>query len=276
MIQKFTPHLLITFLIGLLADSRNYLLKNFLIKTFLRIYKPNLEEAIYSDINQYHSYNDFFTRKLKNRNVDESYNSFISPVDGEIVDHGFVEEQQLIQAKKYLYPLDELIGKDSVNKYSDGYFMTIYLAPTDYHRIHCPFKGKIISSMHLGKSLYSVNKNAQETIPKLYIKNERSVLHINSAMMNYALVSVGASVVGSIVPFWNSKPEHSRHDLMEEWNIGPKEDESIVEIGDELAHFRMGSTVILIFEDSKKLDLDSLNENKRVKFGSKLISLKNL
>ena len=49
-----------------------------------------------------------------------------------------------------------------------------------------------------------------------------------------------------------------------------------VEIGDELAHFRMGSTVILIFEDSKKLDLDSLNENKRVKFGSKLISLKNL
>ena len=208
--------------------------------------------------------------------MDESYNGFISPVDGEIVDHGFVEEQQLIQAKKYLYPLDELIGKDSVNKYSDGYFMTIYLAPTDYHRIHCPFKGKIISSMHLGKSLYSVNKNAQETIPKLYIKNERSVLHINSAMMNYALVSVGASVVGSIVPFWNSKPEHSRHDLMEEWNIGPKEDESNVEIGDELAHFRMGSTVILIFEDSKKLDLDSLNENKRVKFGSKLISLKNL
>ena len=63
---------------------------------------------------------------------------------------------------------------------------------------------------------------------------------------------------------------------MEEWNIGPKEDESNVEIGDELAHFRMGSTVILIFEDSKKLDLDSLNENKRVKFGSKLISLKNL
>jgi phosphatidylserine decarboxylase len=163
-----------------------------------------------------------------------------------------------------------------VNKYRDGYFMTIYLAPTDYHRIHCPLKGKIISSMHLGKSLYSVNKNAQETIPKLYIKNERSVLHINSAMMNYALVSVGASVVGSIVPFWNSKPAHSRHDLIEEWNIGPKEEECNVEIGDELAHFRMGSTVILIFEDSKKLDLDSLNENKRVKFGSKLISLKNL
>ena len=72
MIQKFTPHLLITFFIGLLADSKNYLLKNFLIKTFLRIYKPNLEEAIYSDINKYNSYNDFFTRKLKNREVSES------------------------------------------------------------------------------------------------------------------------------------------------------------------------------------------------------------
>jgi hypothetical protein len=38
----------------------------------------------------------------------------------------------------------------------------------------------------------------------------------------------------------------------------------------------MGSTVILLFEDTKKLDLDSLNQKKRVKFGAELISLKNL
>jgi hypothetical protein len=38
----------------------------------------------------------------------------------------------------------------------------------------------------------------------------------------------------------------------------------------------MGSTVILIFENLENIDLDSLNENMRVKFGDKLLSLKNI
>ena len=131
-------------------------------------------------------------------------------------------------------------------------------------------------SIHFGSSLFSVNKKAQETIPKLYIKNERSVLHLSSNIFDYALVSVGASVVCSIVPFWGSQKTSSRNNLIREWNRGPDESESSIRKGDELAHFKMGSTVILLFEDSKKLDLDSLNQKKRVKFGAELISLKNL
>ena len=61
--------------------------------------------------------------------------------------------------------------------------MTIYLAPTDYHRIHCPLYKVRSIHLHLGSLSFSVNKKAQETIPKLYIKNERSVLHIKLGIL---------------------------------------------------------------------------------------------
>ena len=112
--HKLVPHLLLTLLLGLLANSKVRIIKNILIKGFIWLYKPDLNEAIHSDIEKYSSYNDFFTRKLKygSRIIDNVNTSFISPVDGEIVDHGLIEERQLIQAKKFNYSLEDLIGRD--------------------------------------------------------------------------------------------------------------------------------------------------------------------
>ena len=81
--------------------------------------------------------------------------------------------------------------------------------------------------------------------------------------------------MGSIVPFWSVDDNASRSKLINEWKKGPS-DKKQIKKGDELAHFKMGSTIILLFEDSSKLDLDSLIENKLVKFGNKLVSLKNI
>jgi len=275
--QKFIPHILLTFLLGFLANSQIRIVKNILIKAFIAFYKPNLDEAIHSDIKKYSSYNDFFSRKLKAdaRRIDESEEVIISPVDGEIVDHGYMINNQLIQAKKYNYEFEELTGEKDSREYENAYFITIYLAPTDYHRIHCPFDAKISNSIHLGSSLFGVNKNAQQSIPNLYVKNERSVLHLISDNFEYVLVSVGASVVGSIVPFWSNNDKTSRSELIQDWRNGPQE-ERLIKKGEELAHFRMGSTVILIFKDSDLLDLDSLKENKLVKFGDKLVRLKTI
>ena len=275
--HKLIPHIFLTFFLGALANNRVRFLKNFLIRIFISIYKPNMDEAIHSDINKYTCYNDFFTRRLKEgaRKIDSSNNVFISPVDGEIVDHGRIKGGQLIQAKDYKYSLNDLTGKDFEDNLDEGYFITIYLAPTDYHRIHCPFEGKITTSRHLGKSLFSVNKAAQGAIPNLYIKNERSVIEIDSEEFKYTIVSVGASVVGSIVPYWSGRERITRNELIEDWNNGPTEKTKIRK-GDELAHFRMGSTVIIVFKNAKNIDLDSLKENMRVKFGDKLLSLKNI
>jgi phosphatidylserine decarboxylase len=261
------------------ANSKNKVIKGFLINAFIFLYRPKLEECLVSDIKDFPTYNSFFIRELKkeSRPIENSELTIVSPVDGTIVDHGIVESNMLIQAKRHKYPVHELVGgKSESAQGAKQYFITIYLAPTDYHRIHCPYGGLISSASHLGKSLFSVNKKAQENIPHLYIKNERAVMKIENNLLSYSLVSVGASIVGSIVPFWSDSGTKTRKDYINEWNDGPQEIQKQVLKGQELAHFKMGSTVILIIEDSSKLDLNSLTTNKTVKFGSKLINLKNI
>ena len=277
--QSFIPHLILTKLMGRLADSENRIIKGLLIKLFMWIYRPSLEESEISEIKEFPTYNSFFTRKLKKeaRPIEKSKLSIVSPVDGIIIDHGFIENDMLIQAKKHYYSVEDLLGEKVAKKSnSKQYFITIYLAPTDYHRIHCPYEGYISSTKHMGKLLFSVNTKAQDNIPNLYIKNERTVMKVKNNLISYSLVSVGASIVGSIVPFWSNDASKSRKDLITEWNKGPEEKMKEVLKGQEIAHFKMGSTVILILNDSSKLDLHSLTTNKTVKFGTKLINLKNL
>ncbi len=277
--QSFIPHLILTKLMGRLAGSENRIIKGLLIQLFMWIYRPSLEESEISEIKEFPTYNSFFTRKLKKeaRPVEKSKLSIVSPVDGIIIDHGFIENDMLIQAKKHYYSVEDLLGEKVAKKSnSKQYFITIYLAPTDYHRIHCPYEGYISSTKHMGKLLFSVNTKAQENIPNLYIKNERTVIKVKNNLISYSLVSVGASIVGSIVPFWSNDASKSRKDLITEWNKGPEEKMKEVLKGQEIAHFKMGSTVILILNDSSKLDLHSLTTNKTVKFGTKLINLKNL
>ena len=278
-LQNLIPHHFLTFCVGKLASSKNKTLKNILIRTFIKLYKPDLSLAKLKRPENYKTYNDFFIRELKDfvRPLDTSINAVCSPVDGSIVDYGLIDSGQLIQAKKFKYELTDLMGDPLITEELEGgVFITIYLAPTDYHRIHCPLAGKIIKSNHMGDSLYSVNLDAQTSIPSLYIKNERASMVIQSREFSYGLVAVGASIVGSIVPFWSDPESKTRKDYVNEWNIGPLEAKKHALKGQELAHFRMGSTVILIIEDSSKLDLNSLTTNKTVKFGSKLINLKNL
>ena len=154
-----------------------------------------------------------------------------------------------------------------------GIFITIYLAPTDYHRIHCPLAGKIIKSNHMGDSLYSVNLNAQTSIPLCTLKMKGPVWSFNQVEFSYGLVAVGASIVGSIVPFWEKRDLKKRSSFKESWNNGPEEDSKIVNKGQELAYFKMGSTVILLFPKVAKLNINSLYQNKTVKFGERLAEI---
>jgi len=261
---------------GKLASSNNLLIKNILIKGFIAIYKPDLADVKYQDLKKFSTYNEFFVRELSSgaRPICKEENIITSPVDGTIVDFGEIKNGSLIQAKTIHYSLSELLGcQDLAEKFFEGFFVTIYLAPTDYHRIHCPFEGEIILTDHFGLDLFSVNASAQTSISSLYIKNERSVMVIGSEKIQYGLVSVGASIVGSIVPFWLENDDGKRSSLIKAWKNGPKEDVKNLKKGQEIAHFRMGSTVILLMPSANKLNINSLYENKTVKFGEKLVEL---
>jgi phosphatidylserine decarboxylase len=275
--MRFIPNRFLTFVMGKLAASNNYLIKTILIKGFIQIYDPDLSLIKKENIKEFKSYNDFFIRELKanSRHIEQSENIITSPVDGTVVDFGKIIEDNLIQAKEFKYSISDLLGNvDLGAKFRNGLFVTIYLAPTDYHRIHSPYAGKIISSNHMGTSLHSVNDRAQRLIPSLYVKNERGLVVVESKKLSYALVSVGASVVGSIVPFWSKNKIKFRNDLIKQWRKGPEENQKYVKKGQEIAHFRMGSTVILLLPEANKININSLYQNKTVKFGEKLIELK--
>ncbi len=275
--MRFIPNRFLTFVMGKLAASNNYLIKTILIKGFIQIYDPDLSLIKKENIKEFKSYNDFFIRELKanSRPIEQSENIITSPVDGTVVDFGKIIEDNLIQAKEFKYSISDLLGNvDLGAKFRNGLFVTIYLAPTDYHRIHSPCDGKIISSNHMGTSLHSVNDRAQRLIPSLYVKNERGLVVVESKKLSYALVSVGASVVGSIVPFWSKNKIKFRNDLIKQWRKGPEENQKYVKKGQEIAHFRMGSTVILLLPEANKININSLYQNKTVKFGEKLIELK--
>ena len=107
----------------------------------------------------------------------------------------------------------------------------------------------------------------------LYIKNERALIKVNHELLSYSLVSIGASIVGSIVPFWTNGKTKSRKDYIREWEVGPEESKKNVIKGQELAHFKMGSTVILLLEEKLNLNSDYLEELKPVKLGETLFKL---
>lgn len=275
-LRPLVPFRGLTVLAGYFSNLESPLIKGLLIKLFCYFYKPDLTESIESDTNKYNSFNEFFTRKLKSgsRPINPDVNIITSPVDGTVVQLGNIVKETLIQAKGITYSVSDLIKDKSLAKtFKEGFFITIYLAPTNYHRIHSPFGGTIEKTKYLEGNLYSVNAKSTQKIKSLYSNNERTFCYIKSDNFYYGLVSVGAAMVGSIVPFWNTETKPTKRSLIGMWNEGPENDIKAVNKGQELGYFQMGSTVILLFPSGIEADKNFLYESKAVKFGEELINL---
>ena len=275
-LRPLIPFRILTVLAGYFSNLESFFIKDFLIGVFCYFYKPNLKESLESDIKEFKSFNDFFTRKLKteSRPINPDINIITSPVDGMVVQLGKIEKETLIQAKGIKYNLDSLIKDKTLAKtFRNGFFVTIYLAPKNYHRIHSPFSGTIEETRYLEGKLHSVNSKSTRKIKSLYSNNERTFCYVKSDNFYYGLVSVGAAMVGSIVPFWNTETKSKKRNLVDLWNEGPEENLKAVSKGQELGYFQMGSTVILLLPSGIEADKNFLYESKAVKFGEELINL---
>ena len=275
-IRSLVPFRQLTAFAGLISRSENQLIKKILISWFCYFYKPNLDESVNKKPQDFRSFNDFFTRKLelKSRPINQGADIITSPVDGVVVSLGNLKKGALIQAKGISYEVSELIQDHSLeNNFKNGCYVTIYLAPINYHRIHFPFGGTIEKTKYLEGNLYSVNASSARRIKSLYSKNERTFTFVKSESFSYGLVSVGAAMVGSIVPFWNEEINSKKEHLVDLWNQGPEEDLLRVSKGEELGYFQMGSTVILLFPSDIQIDKNFLYEAKPVKFGEELINI---
>ena len=275
-IRPLLPFKPLTALAGYFSNLETPFIKSLLIGIFCYFYKPDLKESVESDSKKYKSFNDFFTRKLKSesRPINPDVNIITSPVDGIVAQLGKIEKENLIQAKGIKYSLGDLIEDKKLAKtFQNGFFITIYLAPINYHRIHSPFNGTIEETKYLEGNLYSVNAQSTRRIKSLYSSNERTFCYVRSDNFYFGLVIVGAAMVGSIVPFWNTETKPTKRNLINMWNEGPKKDLKAVSKGQELGYFQMGSTVILLLPSGIEADKNFLYESKAVKFGEELINL---
>ena len=130
-----------------------------LVRWFVRKYGVDMSEAAVSDVTTYRSFNDFFTRALKEGARPIADADLVCPVDGTISQFGRIEHDQILQAKGHRYSTTALVGGDHelAARFHDGSFATLYLSPKDYHRIHMPCDGVLVRMIHVPGALFSVN-----------------------------------------------------------------------------------------------------------------------
>lgn len=246
-LHKHLPQHVLSKIVGWLATREWGLLTQWTIRFFIFHYGIDMQEAEYSDIRRYPSFNIFFTRHLKRewRPITIEPDAIASPVDGVISEIGLITGDKIIQAKNRYYTVAELIGDSfRANLFLEGNFFTVYLAPKNYHRIHMPMDGRLLEMVHIPGELFSVNPASVQTTPRLFARNERAVCLFETETSLMAIVLVGAILVGSINTVWHGTVASIPgrfvvHDYLDK-NLRFKR-------GDEIGHFKMGSTVILLF-----------------------------
>jgi len=237
-------------MVGKLAAAKAGGLTTALIKLFIKQYKIDMSEAKYPDPAHYKTFNEFFTRPLKEgiRPLAEENDIIAHPVDGAISQLGDVVDGQIIQAKGHDYSLQALLGgkEEDTAPFLGGKFATIYLAPKDYHRIHMPVDGTLSKMIYVPGDLFSVNPLTAQNVPNLFARNERVVAIFETEIGPLAMVLVGATIVASIETIWAGTVTPPAGKDVFSWNYPTTGDNAItLKKGEEMGRFKLGSTVIL-------------------------------
>lgn len=222
-------------------------LNQWLLRTFTNYYKINLAEAEYP-IEKYKSLGDFFVRHLRDGARPLGGDWAVNPADSELTQMGRIRGGQVIYAKDRGYMLEEFLADSSAHdKYANGQFFTYYLCPADYHRVHSAVAGEITQIIHIPGALWPVNKWAIENIRNLFVVNERVVVEIRTDRGPVAAVFVGATNVGSIEIFKESKLKTNRFLQGSKPTYYKFERPMPISKGEQLGLFRMGSTVVMVY-----------------------------
>lgn len=222
------------------------------IQSYIRHYKIDAS-IVEKPVHEYRTLKEFFTRRLKPgaRPIAPGEEVIVSPVDGTVSQLGDIREGTLIQAKGKGFSVAELLGgsEEKAKRYYGGKFITIYLSPRDYHRIHMPVTGRLQRFSYLPGRLYPVNQLGVEYVDRLFARNERIVTYIETEDKGeLALVKVGALFVGSVKVCYNAATTNVKRGRYTEGEISGF---PVCEKGEELGWFEFGSTVILLFESGE-------------------------
>lgn len=274
-LQHVLPQHGLSTLMHRLAHVRWRPLKALLIRTFARLYRIDMTLAVEPDLSAYPHFNAFFTRALRPdvRPLDPDPRAVLCPVDGTISQIGRIAAGRLIQAKGHDYEAGELLGlaDHAAHPFEGGVFATIYLAPSDYHRIHMPLAGSLAEMTYAPGRLFSVNNSTAKLVPGLFARNERVVCRFATEAGDLAMVLVGAIFVGGIETVWAGEitPPHSGR-VLQRWDYGDNSNPIRLERGAEMGRFNLGSTVVLLFPPGKVQWEPGLVPGQPVRLGQRL------
>jgi len=273
-LQYLLPHRLLSRLAYAAARWRWPPFKRALIRTVVRRFNVNLDEAANPDLDSYPHFNAFFTRALKPgvRQADADPRALLSPADGKVSQSGRIEGGRIFQAKGQSYSAAELLGSDAeAAAYANGDFLNIYLSPRDYHRVHMPMAGTLRATLHLPGRLFSVAPWAVRAIPRLFARNERLVCHFDTEHGPLCVVMVGALLVSGVETVWAGEeiPPYASVPRPRDWR---GQDIPLARCA-EMARFNFGSTVIVLWPENT-VHLEALRSEHAVQVGQRVGALR--
>ncbi|MCL4845661.1 MAG: phosphatidylserine decarboxylase [Acidobacteria bacterium] len=218
---------------------------------------------------RFDSLHDCFVRELKPgaRPVDEATDVLVSPCDGIVGACGRIDGTEVVQAKGQPYTVDDLLGgPDRAERYRDGSYVTLRLTSTMYHRFHAPYACDVDEVIYVSGDTWNVNPIALRRVPRLFCLNERAVipLRLRASRAAVTLVPVAAILVASIHLEFLDVTLHLRY-------RGPDRlaCRASLEKGQEMGHFRHGSTIIVLASGELELH-PSVREGETIRVGRPL------
>ncbi len=246
----------------------------------IRRHSVNVDEALhpdYTDRSIHPNINSFFVRALKPgaRPIAAGEEQICSPADGTVSQIGVINDDKIFQAKGHSFSLVELLGGSSerAEVFRNGHFATIYLSPSDYHRVHIPYTGTLKEMVHIPGNLLSVAPFLIDNVPDLFARNERVASLFDTSIGPMAVVLVGAVNVGSIETVWAGTVTPPRGIRVTSTTYR-EADAMTLNKGDEMGRFNMGSTVIILFAPDKLEWSASIASDDKVQMGQAIGTLR--
>jgi phosphatidylserine decarboxylase len=232
-----------------------------LLRVYGKAYGVNLNEAE-PQADGYPTFDAYFTRTLRPGARDISGDAVVSPADGRVSASGRIDPGSRLFVKGQSYEVAELTGEPSdATRYINGEFAVVYLAPGDYHRVHSPVDGEVTSVRKIEGDLYTVNRIGEEHVPKLFVRNKRvSIVVETKGLGRVTVVMVGAMIVGRITVTGIPEADVPA-------GLHPFPAPRPVARGDELGIFHLGSTVVLLLEPG----ISVVRQLGKIRYGDSLL-----
>lgn len=217
------------------------------VAAFVKAFHINMDEAEFP-IEHYRTVGELFTRRLK-PGARPIADGIVHPVDARLTQVGRIHDGILIQCKGKSYQLMDLLNDEHLaRRFEGGMYLTYYLCPTDYHRVHAPMDGELIGSRYIPGHLWPVNEWSVNNIRGLFAINERVIMEMNTERGLVAQVMVGATNVGKITLSFDSGLVTNAWGRSSGDQVKRYSPSVSIKKGQEMGIFNMGSSVIMLYD----------------------------